>query len=263
MPRQKPRNWPANKAPVILVSSEVEDKGREFGDYSVSLSIRYEQALIRAGAIPWIVPSTVEPAIIAELVHRADGVMLTGGEDVSPELYGSSLGEPLHSTVRVTPDGGQRDLREILLVKEALKQGKPLLAICRGQQLLNVALGGTLIADIPTLCPGCINHRRMDLRTEVVHEARLTPDSLLAKITGKQQLGVNSTHHQSVGRVAPGLRVTASSEDGIVEGLELELESARKFPFLVSVQFHPERLEDRYPEHHAIFRAFAAACRRM
>ncbi len=250
-------------SPVVLVSSEVEDKGREFGDYSVSLSIRYERALSNAGLIPWIVPTTIDPAMVAEVMRRSDGLMLSGGEDVVPEIYGPPLPESLRSKVHTTPDGGQRDLREFLLIKEALAQGKPILAICRGQQVLNVALGGTLIPDIPTACPKAINHKRMDRRTDIVHEVRLTPDSLLAKITGKQRLGVNSTHHQAVERVAPGLRVCAMGEDGIIEGLELEPGAAEKFPFLLGVQFHPERLEDRYAGHRAIFRAFATACRRI
>ena len=100
----------------------------------------------------------------------------------------------------------------------------------------------------------------MDKRSEVVHEVQLTPDSLLAKITASQKLGVNSTHHQAVRRVAAPLRVSATSADGMVEGLELKPEAVGCLPFLVSVQFHPERLVDRYPEHEAIFRAFARAC---
>jgi len=125
---------------------------------------------------------------------------------------------------------------------------------------LNVALGGTLIVDIPSQKKAAINHRRMDKRSDMVHEVRLTADSLLAKITGAQKLGVNSTHHQAVNRVAPALRPVAVSDDGIVEGLELKRSSAGWLPFLLSVQFHPERLADRYPEHQAIFDGFAQAC---
>jgi putative glutamine amidotransferase len=100
----------------------------------------------------------------------------------------------------------------------------------------------------------------MDRRSEIVHGVRLTPGSLLAKITGRQRLGVNSTHHQAVARVAAPLKVAAVSSDGIVEGLELRPGAAKMLPFLLSVQFHPERLADRYPEHRAIFRAFTRAC---
>ncbi len=93
-----------------------------------------------------------------------------------------------------------------------------------------------------------------------MHEARLTRDSLLAKITGKQSLGVNSTHHQAVGRVAKALRVTAASGDGIVEALELKQEEAHLLPYFMTVQFHPERLAPRYPEHQALFNSFTRAC---
>jgi putative glutamine amidotransferase len=153
-----------------------------------------------------------------------------------------------------------RDLRELILIDEVFRQRKPLLAICRGHQLLNVALGGTLIADIARQIPRAINHRRMDRRSEVVHDARLTRGSLLARMTGKQKLGVNSTHHQAVARVAAPFKVAAVSNDGIVEGLELKPDAARMLPFLLSVQFHPERLVDRYAEHRAIFRGFTQAC---
>jgi putative glutamine amidotransferase len=108
--------------------------------------------------------------------------------------------------------------------------------------------------------PGARNHRRQDRRSNIVHEAQLTEDSLLAKITGTQVLGVNSTHHQAVARVAEPLCVTARSADGIVEAMELKPEAAGALPFLLSVQFHPERLADRYPAHRAIFRAFTQAC---
>jgi putative glutamine amidotransferase len=160
----------------------------------------------------------------------------------------------------VTPDGGARDLRELILIDEAFRQHKPLLAICRGHQVLNVALGGTLLADIRSQKPGAQNHRRMDKRSDVVHEVRLTADSLLAKITGARDLGVNSTHHQAVDKIAPPLRAIARSDDGIVEGLELKPEAVRSVPFLLSVQFHPERLADRYKAHRAIFSAFTRAC---
>jgi len=250
-----------NRPPLILVSPDIEGKGKEFGDLSLSLSGNYQKALIEAGCLPLTMPATTSREIVAECVRHCDGVLLSGGDDVEPRLYARRLPPRVRRTVSVTPDGGGRDLRELLLIDEVFRQHKPLLAICRGQQILNVALGGTLVADLPSQAPGGLNHRRMDKRSEVVHEVRLTPDSLLAKITGRQKLGVNSTHHQAVGRVAPPLRATAVSSDGVVEGLELTPEAADGVPFLMSVQFHPERLADRYPEHRAIFGAFSRACR--
>ncbi len=249
-----------NKPPLILVSPSVEKKGEEFGDLSVSLSETYERALTHAGSLPLALPALAARDLIAESVGRCDGVLLTGGEDVNPGLYGRALPPRLLQKVMVTPDGGARDWRELVLIDEVFRQHKPLLAICRGQQILNVALGGTLLADIASQRPRAMNHRRRDRRSEIVHEVLLTPGSVLAKIAAGHRLGVNSTHHQAVARVAGPLMATAVSTDGIIEGLELQPGAAGMLPFLLSVQFHPERLVDRYAQHQAIFRAFTLAC---
>lgn len=249
-----------HRPPLILVSPHIEKKGDEFGDVSISLSETYQQALMRAGAVPVAMPATTSRELISECVRRSDGVLLTGGEDIEPRIYGGRASRTLRKKVVVTPDGGRRDLREILLIDEVFQQRKPLLAICRGHQVLNVALGGTLVLDIASQMPKAANHKRMEKRSQVVHEVQLTPDSILAKITGARKLGVNSTHHQAVAKVAPPLRVTARSPDGVVESLELAPDAADTAPFLLSVQFHPERLADRYSEHQAIFDAFSRAC---
>src|SRR5438552_16175182 len=196
--------------PLVLVSPNIEKKGDEFGDLSTSLSETYQQALMRAGCLPLALPATVSKACIAECVGRCDGVLLTGGEDVEPKIYGQELPARLKRKVTLTPDGGARDLRELLLIDEVFRQRKPLLAICRGHQVLNVALGGTLVADIPSQLPRALNHRRMDKRSELVHDVRLTPGSMLARIVGAQKLGVNSTHHQAVAEIAGPLQMSAS-----------------------------------------------------
>ncbi|MGD0615517.1 MAG: gamma-glutamyl-gamma-aminobutyrate hydrolase family protein [Verrucomicrobiota bacterium] len=248
------------KPPLILISPSIEKEGVEFHDRSISLSEAYPRAVARAGGIPLALPVGTSRELMAECVRRADGILLTGGHDIEPGLYGNGLPTKLRRTVETTPDGGQRDLRELILIDEIFRQRKPLLAICRGHQLLNVALGGTLIVDIPKQVPKAINHSRMDRRSEKVHEVRLTRQSLLSKIVGERILGVNSTHHQAVGRVAEPLQVTGTTGDGIVESMELKSEAARLLPFLLAIQFHPERLMDRYAEHGAIFCAFTQAC---
>jgi putative glutamine amidotransferase len=248
--------------PLIFISSSIEKAGIEFGDRSISLSEAYPRAVADSGGLPLMLPVGTSRELMAECVRRCDGVLLTGGDDIEPRLYGNGLPAKLRRTVGTTPDRGERDLRELILIDEVFRQGKPLLAICRGHQLLNVALGGSLIVDIASQLPDAINHRRMDKRSEVVHEVRLTRESLLFKITRKRKLGVNSTHHQAVGRVAEPLQVTGSSGDGVVESLELKPEAKRLLPFLLAVQFHPERLAGRYPEHRAVFRAFTQACGR-
>jgi putative glutamine amidotransferase len=248
------------RPPLILISPSIEPAGVEFGDRSISLSEAYPRAVADAGGIPLALPVGKSRELIAECVRLSDGVLLTGGDDIEPELYQGKLPSKLRRTVETSPDGGERDFRELILIDEVFRQRKGLLAICRGHQLLNVALGGTLIVDIPSQLPGAIEHRRMDRRSEVVHEVRLTPQSLISKITRRENLGVNSTHHQAVGQIAEPLRATAISDDGVVEGMELKPEAIRLLPFLLAMQFHPERLASRYPEHRAVFRAFTQAC---
>jgi putative glutamine amidotransferase len=125
--------------------------------------------------------------------------------------------------------------------------------------MLNVALGGTLFVDIATQVRGALNHRRMDRKAQPVHEVRIAPDSALARLTGRRTLRVNSTHHQAIETVAPALRVVAESSDGVVEAVELK--EKRRLPFLVSVQFHPERLIDGSGLYLRLFSSFVTACR--
>jgi putative glutamine amidotransferase len=248
----------AGGAPLILITPSDDSRGEEFGDESISLSERYQRAIVAAGGLPLVVPGIASEELLAECVRRCDGVLLTGGDDINPELYTTHLPAKLRKTVGPAPV--ERDLRELILIDEVFRQRKPLLGICRGHQLINVALGGTLVVDIRSEVPHAINHQRMEKKSEVVHEARLTGDSLLAKITGKQTLGVNSTHHQAIGRIAEPLRVTAASRDGVVEAAEFQSEAAHLLPFLMTMQFHPERLAPRHPEHQEVFNCFIRAC---
>jgi putative glutamine amidotransferase len=246
--------------PLVLVTAGFAKRGEEFSDASISLSDCYQEALLGVGLLPMIAPITADPSAIRECVRRSDGVMLTGGEDVDPRLYGARLPQKVKRTVGITPDGGKRDLRELLVIQEVFRQRKPLLAICRGHQLLNVALGGTLVADLPLQRPGPIHHRQCRRSASVVHDVRLTPDSFASRILAVQTLGVNSTHHQAVGKVAAPLVVAGKSSDGVVEILELNPRKSRMLPFLLSVQFHPERLVRTHKEHRRVFLAFAYAC---
>jgi len=249
------------RLPLILVSPSIEKRGVEFHDLSVSLSVKYDFAVSQSGGIPVTAPTTTDRALLAEAVRRTDGVLLTGGDDINPGLYEKNLPRAVRRTVAPTPDGGGRDWRELVLIHEAFRQRRPLLAICRGHQLLNIALGGRLIADIRRQVPGAMNHQRMDKSDELVHEAPLTAGSLLARITGKRILGVNSSHHQAVVEPAEPLVAVARTRDGIVEAMELTPEAARRLPFLLSVQFHPERLTGKHAEHRAIFSRFVKVCR--
>ena len=249
------------RLPLILVSASIEKRGVEFNDVSVSLSFKYENAILQAGGIPFIVPSTTDRNLLADIVRRVDGVVLTGGDDLNPGLYAKKLTRAVRRTVEETPDGGRRDRRELILVKEVFRQRKPLLAICRGHQMLQTRAGRQWpITDIRRQVPGALNHQRSDKPAQLVHEAALTPGSLLAKITGKQILGMNSSHHQAVWEPAGPLVAVARSRDGIIEAMELKPDAARRMPFLLSVQFHPERLTSGFAEHRKIFSRFIQAC---
>ena len=208
-------------------------------------------------------PLTTDRATLAEVVHRVDGVLFTGGDDINPGLYAKEVPAEVLKTVEMPPDVESRDLRELILIEETFEQGKPMLAICRGFQMLNVAFGGELIVDIPSQLPGAINHARTDKAgEELTHEVPLTAGSLLSKITGRKTLGVNSSHHQGVLEPAEPFAAVARTEDGIVEAMELKPDrtnASPQLPFFLAVQFHPERLVS-HPEHQAIFSGFVKAC---
>ena len=247
-----------NAAPLILISPSTQRQGTEFFDYSFSLSEAYPQAVIRAGGIPWVAGCTADARVLAESVRRCHGVLLTGGDDVQPALYRARLPARLKKTL--SPADPQRDLAELLLIREVFRQRRPLLAICRGQQILNVAFGGTLYVDLALQKPRALRHSRTDLKDRIVHEVAIEPDSLLFEIFGRRCLGVNSSHHQAVERLANPFRIAALSPDGVVEALELTRANRHLLPYFLAVQFHPERLIERHGEFVDLFRSFIEAC---
>lgn len=247
--------------PIVLISPGTSDHGTEFADFSINLSMAYPKAVTAAGGLPWILPCDPDPRAVHQTVRRADGILLTGGQDVAPKQYTKSLPAGVRKTI--IPAHPARDALEFLLVKEAFRQRKPLLCICRGHQLLNVALGGTLTADINLQIPQALNHSQTDRKDQLVHLVSCTAGSLMARIAGRKQLGVNSSHHQAVARIASDLRATAISQDGIVEGMELARHAQGLLPWLLSVQFHPERLFRKHAEHLKLFQSFVRACSRM
>jgi putative glutamine amidotransferase len=207
----------------------------------------YDAAVRRAGATPRALALDDDTATLLEGV---DGLLLTGGDDVDPALYG----EAPHPTCDVSePD---RDAFEIDLVRRALAADLPVLAICRGLQVLNVALGGSLVQDIPSEPGPVLEHDAAGAPTTLAHTIAVSPGSRLASLVGPDDTrAVNSRHHQSVRAIGHGLVVTATSPDGIVEGAEVP--AAR---FCVGVQWHPENFHAS-GEFDTLFNGFVEACR--
>jgi putative glutamine amidotransferase len=213
----------------------------------VRLTAAYVTALEGAGLIPLVVPPLSSPSAAAAIMESVSGLVLTGGEDVDPARYG----EQRHEKVRSV--NAARDATESALIEEARIRGKPVLAICRGIQMLNVTLGGTLVQDIPSQVDTRIAHDEDSPRDTRSHEISVEPGSLIAAAVGTEHLSVNSFHHQSVKRVADGMRVTARSPDGVIEGLESTSDW-----WVMAVQWHPEEMTDS-PESwdRGLFKAFA------
>lgn len=198
----------------------------------------YVDAIVRAGGIPFVLPA-LEPADADLALLALDGLVLSGGGDVDPARYGAG---PVPEVYGVDP---RRDRFEAALVVAAARAELPVLGICRGTQILNVALGGTLHQHVPTLTGN--DHCLRDRAYELVHDVRITRDSLLARVVGGAATGVNSLHHQAVEQVGAGLRIVARAEDGIVEAIESD--GLGRF---LGVQWHPELL-DGHPAHEALF----------
>jgi putative glutamine amidotransferase len=235
-------------APVIglTLDHELEGGYSQFPWYAIREN--YCAAVRRAGGLPILLPH--DPQAAETYLDMIDGLVITGGGfDVDPTLFGALL---RHPTVR-TKD--RRTAFELAAARAALARDMPVLGICGGQQLLNVALGGTLVQHIPDEVPGALPHRQPNPRDEPGHEVRILAGTLLRRITGAERLAVNSAHHQAVKEAGPGLVIDAVAEDGIVEGIE---DPRRRF--CLGVQWHPEfGLGDG---DRRIFRAFVGAASR-
>ena len=192
----------------------------------------YVQALLAAGGVPLILSPLMGPSLAGRALDGIDGLVLTGGEDLDPAWYGAD------PSPQLSPPSRERDLFELALFAVARQRGLPILGICRGIQLINVGLGGTLFQDLPTERPGGVHHRPDGSRDLRSHRVRLEPGSRAAEALGTSAVVVNSSHHQAIKDLAPGLLATGWSDDQLIEAAE----SGSGATWLLAVQWHPEEM---------------------
>lgn len=234
--------------PLIgVTASFLPGKDGDMGTHGVGEA--YVQAVRNAGGMPILLPVSIPPQDLPALFLRLDGLLFTGGADIDPARFGG----PAHP--RVYGIDARRDELEIRLVQMAADAGKPFLGICRGIQVINVALGGSLFTDIWDQMPGALKHDRYpdSPRDFLAHPISVSKESQLAQILQSEALAVNSLHHQGIERVAPGLTPVATSTDHLVEAVALG-----NHPFGLGIQWHPEWLQAHEPQRQ-IFKAFVRA----
>lgn len=231
--------------PVIVLTAgrnNLPTPHREVQAIWSGCDVDYIKAVSRSGGAPALLPFTLDKEAIQSTLSKADGIILTGGGDVNSLIYGE---EPHPRSHYQDPT---RDEMELETARIALEMGLPILGICRGIQILNVALGGTLIQDIPTQVTGANRHYSVGLAPVLLHNMDIEKDSLLSKVLNCASLAVNSYHHQSVKNPGKGLRISARARDGVIEAIE----SNEGKPVL-AVQFHPEEIAATYPVFQRLF----------
>lgn len=235
----------ASRRPLIgiPIGLHTDRRGRVY----LQLPEAYSSAIVLAGGAPILIPPIDDQDALDRILGTLDGMVFPGGLDVHPQHFG----EPLHPTVSFD---APLDALELNLARWAIEREVTTLGICRGQQLLNVALGGTLIQDLPS---AGTEHPQSNLavRDELAHTIDVSADSRLAAIFGATSFGVNSFHHQAVKALGRGLKAVAWSPDGVVEAVE-----STEHPWLLAVQFHPENLVASHEPSRRLFAAFVAAC---
>jgi putative glutamine amidotransferase len=211
--------------PMIGVLPQWDQK-----DENIRMSPNYTRALEEAGAVPVILNLTTSETVLKRFACSFDGFLFPGGPDMHPNYFGQEVADYCGEICEM------RDNMEAYMFREAvINQNKPALGICRGIQVFNIMLGGTLYQDIPTQLPSTINHNQEPPYDVLVHHVRLIPESPLYKLAGKEHLETNSMHHQGIDRLAKGLEVMATSDDGLIEAVYMP-----DHPFVWAVQWHPE-----------------------
>jgi len=239
--------------PIIAITPEAVSLPNG-GSRGAFCSVAYSQAIEAAGGVAFVLPLTCDMEVLDELLPRCHGLLLSGGGDPAEKFYCPALTATERATLSGVDD--VRDEMEIYMVREALDARLPVLGICRGIQMLNLAVSGTLIADIPTRLPKALAHANPNTEA-FAHELQWERTSRLWDMLGHGCESVNSHHHQAVDQVAPGFEIAARAPDGVVEAIE-----AVEADFVVGVQFHPERLLRVGPQFLRLFEVFVEACQR-
>ncbi len=236
--------------PVIGITGRTDQSVRPPNLPLLSITPTYVQATKLGGGAPVIIPPHLEETELRAIFEHLDGLILSGGGDILPALFGKEDSGLLWFVDE------RRDRAELALGRWALAEGVPLLAICRGAQVLNVAAGGTLIQDIPTQVPDALPHSTVagSPLSTIAHTVEVAAGSQLAALVGAGELGVNSAHHQAANTVGAGLVITARAPDGIIEGLE-----SPDHPFCIGVQWHPEVMVESHPVMRRLFEGLVKA----
>jgi len=246
----------AGKRPVIGITVALQSPESHAGSSVVGAEKQtvngdYVNAVAAAGGLPLLLPLVADVALVRAQIEHIDGLLVSGGPDVNPLLYGEEP-KPALETVQA-----ERDAYELVAIRAAAELGKPILGICRGLQVMNVSFGGTLYQDLGQKGPDVLKHSQRARRDVATHSVALVADTLLYNILQTKTIQVNSFHHQAPKTVAPGFVISALSPDGVIEALENP-----RFGFMLGVQWHPESMAPVRSDMLKLFKAFVDAARR-
>lgn len=237
-----------SKPLIGITAGEIYNREHPWAPVTYGQSCTYIESIIEAGGVPVVFPLTNNPEILEPLCELVDGLLMSGGNDVNPELYGE---KPYRKAL---DPSFLRDNTEKIVFDKYLPTGKPVLAICRGMQFLNVYKGGSLYQDIKKDLPDALNHESSTEAKDIArraHAISIDPTSKLGKIMQLTSLDTNTHHHQAIKELGEGLIVTSRSEDGVIEAIETDDNQ-----FVIAIQSHPESLGNSIPEWDKLFKAF-------
>jgi gamma-glutamyl-gamma-aminobutyrate hydrolase PuuD len=247
-------NSPRAHRPLVgITCGEVHNKDEPWSPVVFGQSRTYIDSVLQAGGTPVLLPLTADPGVLADVCDTLDGLLLAGGNDLSPSLYDQQPSTEEHDYSVL------RDASEQIVLRTILEARKPILGICRGMQLLNVHFGGSLYQDIATNLPDAIDHNastKLKTLVDLGHALEIAPGSKLAGIVGNEAIGANAHHHQAIDRLGDGIEAVAWASDSVVEAIE-----KADYPYMIGIQAHPESLTEVEPRWQQLFTSFVQASR--